>query len=88
MIDLPTILAQLTGWWCEVLGRSDVAAGDNFLEQGGQSMQIVILLGHIEARFGVTIGFGEFLECQTMEHLAERILERHREASASETLIV
>lgn len=88
MIDLPTVLAQLTVWWCEALGRNDVAAGDNFLEQGGQSMQIVVLLGHIEARFGVSIGFGEFLECQTMEHLAGRILERHCDAPASETLIV
>jgi len=38
--------------WCDLLGRTDIGAGDDFFAAGGTSMTAIKLLQRVEKRFG------------------------------------
>lgn len=59
--------------WSGVLGRRRVAAGDNFLDLGGDSMTATLLLDLTNERFGVDLSFDELLSLPSLRAIAEAI---------------
>jgi acyl carrier protein len=68
--------AGLAGIWRDVLGRPRVAAGDNFLDLGGDSMTATLLLDLTNERFGVDLTFDELLALPSLREVAATIDER------------
>ncbi|MEE6260938.1 phosphopantetheine-binding protein [Plantactinospora sonchi] len=66
----PTEIA-LAEIWSEVLGRRRVAADDNFLDLGGDSMTATLLLDSTNERFGVSLSFDELLSLPSLRAVAE-----------------
>jgi acyl carrier protein len=70
--ETPTELA-LAAIWAEVLGRTRVAAGDNFLDVGGDSMTAVMLLDLVNERLGTDLTFDVLLAVPSLRDLATLI---------------
>jgi hypothetical protein len=66
----------LAGIWRDVLGRHRVAAGDNFLDLGGDSMTATLLLDLTNERFAVDLTFDELLALPSLREVAATIDER------------
>ncbi|MEO3926686.1 phosphopantetheine-binding protein [Micromonosporaceae bacterium B7E4] len=67
---------ELAGIWREILGRRRVAADDNFLDLGGDSMTATLLLDSTNERFGVALSFDELLSMPSLRAVAEAIDQR------------
>lgn len=70
--EVPTTPTEvgLAEVWGEVLGRRRVAAGDNFLDLGGDSMTATLLLDLTNERFGVDLSFDELLSLPSLRAVA------------------
>lgn len=68
-----TALAEV---WRDVLGRRHVAAGDNFLDLGGDSMSATLLLDLTNERFGTDLTFDELLTLPSLRDVAATIDEQ------------
>ena len=55
--------------WCEVLGRDDIADGDNFFDVGGDSLRAVALAGRLKEA-GLAVSTTDIFAHQTIEDLA------------------
>ncbi|MEQ4305625.1 phosphopantetheine-binding protein [Plantactinospora sp. B6F1] len=71
----PTEVA-LADIWREILGRRRVAADDNFLDLGGDSMTATLLLDSTNERFDVALSFDELLSMPSLRAVAEAIDQR------------
>ncbi len=71
----PTELA-LAAIWGEVLGRERIAAGDNFLDIGGDSMTATMLLDLVNERLGTELSFDVLLAVASLRDLATLIDEQ------------
>jgi acyl-coenzyme A synthetase/AMP-(fatty) acid ligase/thioesterase domain-containing protein/acyl carrier protein len=65
-----TFLADL---WSRVLGLEAVAADDDFLELGGDSLDTEELLTLVEERFGVRLTSGDLVEAPTVREFARKV---------------
>lgn len=70
----------LAGIWAETLGRDRVAADDNFLDLGGDSMTAALLLDLTNERLGTELTLGELLAAPSLAAVAG-LVERARPAS-------
>ncbi|MFI7383820.1 amino acid adenylation domain-containing protein [Streptomyces sp. NPDC049813] len=68
-----TLLVELARLWREVLGAGEVAAGDNFLELGGDSVRAMQLVSRIDQRYGVPVEPGTVLLLDSLAELAEHV---------------
>lgn len=67
------LLDELAGLWRELLGVEEVAAGDNFLELGGESVRAMQLVSRISRRYGVSVEPGTVLLLDSLAELAEHV---------------
>lgn len=65
--ECETALAEI---WCDVLGLDVVAATDDFLALGGQSLTATVVAGLVRARLGVDIEVRAVFEHPTLRALA------------------
>jgi len=72
----PTEVA-LAAIWGEVLGRERIAAGDNFLDIGGDSMTATMLLDLVNERLGTELTFDALLAVASLRDLAT-LVDRQR----------
>jgi amino acid adenylation domain-containing protein len=56
-----------------VLGRDVIGVDENFFELGGQSLQVLSVLGRVRARFGVEIRVAQFFQVPTLAGIAGAI---------------
>ncbi|MGW5231242.1 non-ribosomal peptide synthetase [Streptomyces nodosus] len=68
-----TLLDELAGLWCELLGVEEVGAGDNFLELGGDSVRAMQLVSRISQRYGVPVEPGTVLLLDSLAELVEHV---------------
>ena len=66
--------------WAEALGRDRVAADDNFLDLGGDSMTAVLLLDLTNERLEADLNLGDLLTAPSLAAMAQ-IIDRSRPAS-------
>jgi len=59
----------------QVLEKADLAAEDDFFDQGGDSIQAIEVLGLIEAELGYELPVGLIFTYRTAEDLAGEIIE-------------
>jgi acyl carrier protein len=71
---------ELAGIWAETLGRDRVAADDNFLDLGGDSMTAALLLDSTNERLGTELTLGELLSAPSLAAVAG-IVDRARPAA-------
>jgi amino acid adenylation domain-containing protein len=69
------IEAQLTAMWSEILGREEIGLQDVFMEIGGDSLAIMLLVAHVRDDFDIEVSLWEIFEDLTIEKLAARIRE-------------
>ncbi|MEY9880408.1 amino acid adenylation domain-containing protein [Bradyrhizobium sp. USDA 329] len=60
--------------WCELLGRAEVSASDNFFALGGHSLQASALACRLTAEFGVPVSLRMVFDAPTVEELALAIV--------------
>jgi acyl-coenzyme A synthetase/AMP-(fatty) acid ligase len=73
-------LAQI---WSELLGVERVGRGDNFFELGGHSLLATRMITRISAALGVDLALRDIFEAPKLGALAERVVQRRGESSAS-----
>jgi len=66
--------------WAEVLGRTRVAADDNFLDLGGDSMTAALLLDLTNERLEADLTLGDLLAAPSLAAIAETV-DRARASS-------
>ncbi|WP_433073299.1 phosphopantetheine-binding protein [Dactylosporangium sp. CA-052675] len=66
--------------WAETLGRERVAADDNFLDLGGDSMTAALLLDLTNERLETGLTLGDLLSAPSLAAIAETV-DRSRPAS-------
>ena len=71
---------ELAGIWAETLGRDRVAADDNFLDLGGDSMTAALLLDLTNERLETGLTLGDLLAAPSLAVVAETV-DRARPAS-------
>lgn len=59
--------------WCDNLGCPTAEEADNYFVCGGTSISAIRLLSAIRDQLGVTLGYTELFEYQTLEALSRRI---------------
>lgn len=59
--------------WAETLGRARIAADDNFLDLGGDSMTAALLLDLTNERLEADLTLGELLSAPSLAAIAETI---------------
>lgn len=64
---------QLCVMWQDVLGMNRVGMHDDFFDLGGHSLKAMILIGHIQQRFGQDIPLKALFEAPTIREFAYRI---------------
>ena len=67
--------AQLTAIWSEILGREPIGSQDVFMEIGGDSLAIMLLVARVRDDFDFELSLWEIFEDLTIEKLATRIRE-------------
>lgn len=65
----------IAGVWCEILGRESVGLRDNFVSLGGDSLQIMTLLGRL-GDHGIDMSLLEFLTAPTIEAIVKHQVAR------------
>lgn len=65
--------SELVALWSRELGRESVGIQDRFVDLGGNSLRAMRLVARIRERWGPSLKLSEFLECQTVAALAERV---------------
>ena len=71
--DTPTtdeIRQYLSALWCSTLAVDSVAADDDFINLGGDSMKMIRMLAAVSAQFGGAFEFHPFFERRTIEVLS------------------
>ncbi|MGP3964121.1 amino acid adenylation domain-containing protein [Nonomuraea sp. 3N208] len=63
----------LAGIWCDVLGRSEVSATDNFFDVGGTSMAVVVIRDRLAALTGRQTTVVELFRYPTVRALAAHL---------------
>ena len=64
---------KVAALWADAVRLDRIGIDDHFLEIGGQSLQAVLLLSHVQEMFGVEVQFKEFLDAPTVRKLSEHI---------------
>jgi hypothetical protein len=59
--------------WCAVLNRPRIAAGDDFLDLGGDSLAALAVLDMARARLGVDIGLEQFFAVTSLRSFARLV---------------
>lgn len=67
--------ARLVAIWSELLGREQIGLDQIFMEIGGDSLSIMLLVGRIADEFGFELSLWEIFEDLTIKKLAGRIRE-------------
>ena len=67
----------LAGIWAETLGRDRIAADDNFLDLGGDSMTAALLLDLTNERLGTGLTLGELLSAPSLAAVADTVDRAH-----------
>jgi amino acid adenylation domain-containing protein len=67
---------QLTKIWRKVLGITAIGIRDNFFELGGHSLIAVRLFAEIEQTWGKNLPLATLFQAQTIEKMADILLER------------
>ncbi len=65
----------LGGIWGEILGRTEIGAGDDFFDLGGHSLLVGQVLARVRTVFGVELPVRAAFEARTLAALARRIEE-------------
>ena len=68
----------VAGMWEEVLGISEVGAGENFFELGGHSLLATRLMARVRERLKVEVALRRLFEGPTVEELAQAVEEELR----------
>lgn len=76
-----TVSARLQTIWASVL-KQEIAADANFFEMGGNSIQLISMLLHVNQSFGLEVSLDEFAREASIMHLAQCI---EREMASRET---
>lgn len=60
---------KLAGMWCEILGIKEVGIDENFMQIGGNSLNIMSLISKVYKEFGVELPIGEVSQNPTIESI-------------------
>lgn len=66
--------------WCEVLGVAKIGAHANFMERGGNSIQLMTMLARLKQDLNAEMPLTDFLKNPTVTAVAEFIEGLHRQA--------
>ena len=66
--ELVQILKQC---WCSVFDVEDVGLEDSFLDQGGDSLNVVELSMQIEEKLNIAFSYAELVEMDTFDDLVK-----------------
>ena len=81
--ELEALAEELLATFRTALAQPDFGPKDSFLDAGGDSLTVVEVIFHIEANYGVSLSTTEFMALASAERLAQHIVKRQRESSAS-----
>lgn len=70
---------QLLAIWNEILPNKEFSTQDNFLNQGGNSLSIMRLIGKIYKTFDVRVSLSDLFKNLTIEQQARLILEQSKD---------
>jgi acyl transferase domain-containing protein/thioesterase domain-containing protein/acyl carrier protein len=77
------LLAQLAGFWAELLGVSRIRPDDDFFDLGGQSLIAIRLMSRIQRTLGIRLQLADIFAMPTLTTLAAGIRERDPSIAAS-----
>lgn len=72
---LSALESKLTAIWAEILGCDTISPQDTFMEIGGDSLAIMLLVAKIENDFNFELSLWDIFEGLTIQILADRIRE-------------
>ncbi|HTQ80225.1 MAG TPA: condensation domain-containing protein, partial [Thermoanaerobaculia bacterium] len=64
----------LAAIWCEVLGREQIGAEDDFFAVGGHSLAALQICLAVRERLGIPVALADLLAASTVRHQAETLL--------------
>jgi acyl transferase domain-containing protein/acyl-CoA synthetase (AMP-forming)/AMP-acid ligase II len=86
VVDVDSLMRDLTGLWADVLKRSADAIGTDqpFLSLGGTSVKAVQLLGRVETHFATSLDHEFLLSCRTVRDMAQYLVAQFQRENLPE----